>query len=252
MFLTVSETDAVSKHFEKWPITLFLSGSYQDGNETAESDIDLVAIDPNSNSIRAKKIVADGRKIDLIVFPSVDLNKLLAPQKQLDKPILSYIECAVLNAMNHGKLIVPHADNTNVSNFSFEGAIKAMIEAKLYLVGASTGSLKRQILRGDEWGVLLMARQIVDAWTDAWLAVKGYFVAKPKWRIRFLRSNWVDFYRSYLSVQFPVDFLGATPEFMKIGLKRLYDYLNEAPITGTQFDKKAAGITKEVHDVIYG
>jgi hypothetical protein len=247
--LQTAELNAALNIFEGRPVTLYLTGSQVDGDAIVGSDLDLVALDPACTKVKFLSIEPNNRRIDLTIFPAARLASFSNPQPKSDDLPFTLTECSILNAILHGQQIHNSVADNAIANMQFERASWVMVESQLNIAGSGVASLKQQLRRGDGWSALLIARQVIDRWTDAWLANQYYFVAKVKWRLRFLRTKWPDVYPAYLSAQFPAVHQPGCEAPISVGLARLVQYLTFLPIDGTPSDSRAAQITNEVSDV---
>jgi len=112
-----------------------------------------------------------------------------------------------------------------------------MARNELRAARATGAAARKDALRGDMWAVLLHMRHLSDRWADAWLGQHGYFVAKSKWRIRFLRYIFPETYCSYLASQFPAIYDPSSTTSLREALARLYRFIKEAAFDSSLEDE---------------
>ncbi len=244
-----SELQELLNLFEGRPVALFVTGSQIDGATTDGSDIDLVAVDSACQAIQYQSLGANGRRLDLTIFPATRLDALANPQPKPDDLPLTMTECAVLNAIGHGRRLSALSDKDPTATFCFDRAARVMAESQLYLAGAAVGTLKRRLRQADRWLVLFAVRQIVDCWSDGWLATHSIFIGKGKWRLRYLHRRWPEVYVNYLAIQFPGTFNPLSEAPVAFVLERLVDYLKSTSFESTPLNGRASQITDEVSNV---
>lgn len=129
--LQQAELNAILQIFENRSISLFLTGSQVDGEATVGSDVDVVVLDPLCHEVLFKSIESQERKLDLTIFPVEKLGSLSNPKAKLDTLPISLTESAVLNAILHGKQILPINESFPYSERNFERASWAMVAGEL-------------------------------------------------------------------------------------------------------------------------